>query len=145
MATRTTRTRIAPPKPKPAETNGEAILAITTSKPTAKQVERRVLFTIDDEEFDVPAVIDPPLVYLGLDRIRTEGAVFAAMYLMELILGAPQYARLVELYGERKITEENFGQVSNLVKDLFMNTANNRDGEVDQDAAGKASDDSQDG
>ena len=132
---RTTRNTVAVPGP------DEGVLAITTSEPKPDEEERRTLFTIDGEEFTVPKVIDERLTFLAMNYMRTEGALFTAMYLTELLLGKAQNTQLVRLYEQHRITKEQFEQVSGLINDLFLNRMKGDDTE----AAGKDSDASQDG
>lgn len=130
MATRAPRTRTAPV----AEEHSNGILEITTSKEKPVEEAREPLFIIDGEIFTVPKVIDERLVFLAMNSIRQEGAVFAAMRLMELLLGKPQYTRLLELYEQQAITQEQFDQVVKLTNGLFFK---HMDG--DDEPAGKAS------
>ncbi|WP_445520434.1 hypothetical protein [Streptomyces sp. NEAU-174] len=130
MTTRAPRTRTAPV----AEEPQTGILEITTSKERPVEEAREPLFIIDGEEFTVPKVINERLVFLAMNSIRQEGAVFAAMSLMELLLGKPQYVRLLELYERQAITQDNFDQIVKLTNGLFFKHM-----ESDQEAAGKAS------
>lgn len=130
MTTRAPKTRTAPV---PAEDDG--ILALTTSDSPPPEEVREPLFSVDGEEFTVPKVIDERLTFLAMNKLRTEGLVFGAMYLQELVLGGVQYARLIELYEQRKLTYEQFEQVGGLINGLFFKKVQD-----DAGAAGKASD-----
>ncbi|MGW1949042.1 hypothetical protein ACWCRC_32560 [Streptomyces sp. NPDC001940] len=128
MTTRAPKTRTAPV---PAEEGG--ILALTTAEQSPMEEPREALFSVDGEEFTVPKVIDERLAYLAMNKMRTEGAIFGGMYLQELILGEAQFARLIELYEQRKITQEQFDQVGSLINNLLFERAKD-----DTDTAGKA-------
>jgi hypothetical protein len=130
VTTRAPKTRTAPV---PAEDDG--VLRITTSTNKPVEEARRTLFVIDDEEFTVPKVIDERLVYLAMNSVRTEGAVFGAMYLTELLLGEGQYKQLNKLYEQRAITQEQFDDITKRVNDLFFNHVN----PGSEDEEGKAS------
>lgn len=121
---------------KPTEPE-EQILEFTTADPEPDAEERKTLFKIDGEEFSVPKVIDERLTFLAMNRIRSEGTVFASMYVVELLLGAPQYARLIDLYEQRRLTPEQFDQATGLI----VKTLYDRIGKSDKDPekAGKAS------
>lgn len=122
MATRAPRTRTAPVAEEPT-----GILEITTSKAPPIEEAREPLFVIDGEEFTVPKVIPPRLVYLAMNSMREEGAVMSSMRLLELLLGKPQYVRLLELYEHQAITQDNFDQVTTLVTQRFFNHINEPD------------------
>lgn len=130
MATRAPRTRTAPV----AEEPQTGILEITTTREKPVDEAREPLFIIDGEEFTVPKVIDERMVFLAMNSFRQDGAVFAAMRLTELILGKPQYTRLLELYEKEALTQENFDQVVKLVNGIFFKHV---DGE--EESVGKAS------
>jgi hypothetical protein len=130
MATRAPRTRTAPV----AEEPGNGILEIKTGDSPPVEEVREPLFSIDGEEFTVPKVIDERLVFLAMDSIRQEGHIFAGMRLMELLLGKPQYVRVLELYEVQRITQENFDEIVKLTNGLFFKHMNG-----DEEAAGKAS------
>jgi hypothetical protein len=130
VTTRAPKTRTAPV---PAEDDG--VLRITTTSNPPVEEARRTLFVIDDEEFTVPKVIDERIVFLAMNYMRTEGALFGAMHLTELLLGEDQFKQLTMLYGQQKITQEQFDAISKRVNDLFFN----RTKEDSQDEEGKAS------
>ncbi|ARX81520.1 hypothetical protein SMD44_00918 [Streptomyces alboflavus] len=117
--------------PAPAEDDG--ILRITTAAQPPVEEARRVLFVIDDQEFTVPKVIDERLVYLAVESMRNDGAVFSGQRLVELLLGKPQYSDLLALYEQKKINQENFDAIVRTVSNLFFDHMNS-----DEDAAGKA-------
>lgn len=129
MTTRASKTRTAPV---PAEDDG--VLRISTSTAPPVEEARRTLFVIDEEEFTVPKVIDERLVYLALESMRDEGPLFSAQRLVELLLGRPQYKRLLAHYEAKRITQENFDLIVKTVSALFFDHMNS-----DEDAAGKAS------
>jgi hypothetical protein len=130
VTTRAPKTRTAPV---PAEDDG--ILALTTSDSPPPEEIREPLFSVDGEEFTVPKIIDERLTFLAMNKLRTEGLVFGAMYLQELVLGGVQYARLIELYEQKKLTPEQFEQAGSLINGLFFKKVKD-----DAGAAGKASD-----
>lgn len=132
MTTRAPKTRTAPV---PAE--GDGILALTTSDSPPPDEVREPLFSVDGEEFTVPKVIDERLTFLAMNKLRTDGVIFGAMYLQELVLGDVQFARLIELYEQRKLTPEQFDQVGGLINNLFFKQTKD-----DPSTAGKASADS---
>lgn len=132
MTTRAPKTRTAP-VPTPAEDDG--ILALTTSDSPPPEEIREPLFSVDGEEFTVPKVIDERLTFLAMNKLRTEGLIFGAMYLQELVLGGVQYARLIELYEQKKLTPEQFDQAAGLINNLFFKQVKD-----DPSTAGKASD-----
>lgn len=129
----TTRPTSRPALPTPAEE--EPLLEITTSQEEPVEEERRPLFVIDGEVFTVPKVIDERLTFLAMNYMRTEGSTFGAMYLTELILGKPQYTRLISLYEDQKVKQPEFDQIVGLVTGLFFKKINGEDA----DTGGKAS------
>jgi hypothetical protein len=133
VTTRAPKTRTAPV---PAEDDGVLRINTSTNKPVEEA--RRTLFVIDDEEFTVPKVIDERLVYLAMNSMRTEGAVFGAMYLTELLLGERQYKQLNKLYERQEITQEQFDDITKRVNDLFFNHVN-PDSEEEEGKASPAS------
>jgi hypothetical protein len=134
VTTRAPKTRTAP-VPTPAEDDGILRITTTPAPPVAEIEEaRRVLFVIDDDEFTVPKVIDERLVYLALESMRNDGALFSGQRLVELILGKSRYRRLLEYYEAERITQENFDAIVSTVSKLFFDHMNN-----DDSAAGKAS------
>jgi hypothetical protein len=134
VTTRAPKTRTAPV---PAD---DGILRLTTSSSTPVDEAREPLFYIDGEEFTVPKLISPRIVYLGIDKMRREGPLFGSMYIAELVLGKDQYRRLLEHYEAEAITQEQFDQVVKLVGNLFFDMDRRAGGSVD--GGGKASDDS---
>src|SRR5690242_19949039 len=86
-----------------AETEVEETEAVDNSsgpkvyKSTGKKAERVVLFTIDDEEFTVPAKPGPNVTLRFLDELRRTGnEMFAALSLMESMLGKDAYAKFLD-------------------------------------------------
>ncbi|WP_030917297.1 hypothetical protein [Streptomyces sp. NRRL B-24720] len=129
MTTRAPKTRTAP-----ADTTEGGTLALSTTDTTPVEEVREPLFSVDGQDFTVPKVISPRVVFLALNSLRKDGPVYGAMYLMELLLGSTQYAQLIELYEQERITQEQFDQVSGLVSNLFFKHFNDS-----PDAAGKDS------
>jgi hypothetical protein len=105
--------------PTPAEDDG--VLRITTSTNPPVEEARRTLFVIDDDDFTVPKVIDERIVFLAMNYMRTEGALFATMYITELILGTDQFKQLTRMYEQQAITQEQFDDITKRVNDLFFN------------------------
>lgn len=114
----------------------DEIFEITTSTPEDEAEERRPLFTIDGEKITVPKVIDERIVFLAMNYMRTEGALFGSMYLTELLLGAAQFRQIVTLLEQRRISQAQFDKMSSRVNDLFFQRAK---GDDEQDEPGKAS------
>lgn len=119
-----TSTRTRKPAAKPVEDAGTeqapAVPDFTTSSTPVKPEKRKALFSINGEPFTVPETIGERYVFLGMDKVRTAGATFAVMYLVELLLGPEQYARLLAHYERAELTEEQFDQVIGMVSDLFF-------------------------
>lgn len=127
MTTRAPKTRTVP-VPTPAEDDG--ILRITTTPaPPVQEIEeaRRVLFAIDDDEFTVPKVIDERLVYLALESMRNDGALFSGQRLVELLLGKSRYRQLLDYYEAQRITQANFDAIVSSVSKLFFDHMNTDD------------------
>ena len=135
MAARAPKTRTAQVPATPAD----GVLRLSTSSTPAVEEAREPLFWIDDEEFTVPKLISPRIVFLGTDKIRTEGAVFASMYIVELILGTAQYQRLLKHYESETISQDQFDQAIKAVSSLFFDM-DRRAASQPEDEAGKASD-----
>lgn len=132
MTARASKTRTAP-VPTPDESGP---LEFTSDAEVEEEV-RETLFSLDGETFTIPKVIDQRITYLGLDKIRTDGAMFAAMYLVELLLGEQQYRRVLDLYEHKKLTQDQFDQVTGAISSRFFDHINTS---TDSTAAGKASD-----
>lgn len=115
MTTRAPKTRTAP-----ADDTELGLLALSTTDTAPVEEVREPLFSVDGQEFTVPKVISQRAVYLAMNSIRKEGPVFAAMYLMELLLGTSQYTQLLDLYEKERISQEQFDQVSGLVNNIFF-------------------------
>jgi hypothetical protein len=127
VTTRAPKTRTVP-VPTPAEDDG--ILRITTTPaPPVQEIEeaRRVLFAIDDDEFTVPKVIDERLVYLALESMRNDGALFSGQRLVELLLGKSRYRQLLDYYEAQRITQANFDAIVSSVSKLFFDHMNTDD------------------
>lgn len=139
MTTRAPRTRTAPV---PAEDDGGVLRLSTRGNPPVEEA-REPLFYINDEAFTVPKLISPRIVFLGIDKMRREGALFGSMYITELVLGADQYQRLLAHYEAEDITQEQFDQVVKLISGLFFDQEKRAANQA-EDGAGKASDASQD-
>jgi hypothetical protein len=139
VTTRAPKTRTAP-VPAPAETDG--VLRLSTSSATPVEEAREPLFYIDGEEFTVPKVISPRIVYLGINKMRAEGMLFGSMYVTELILGTDQYQRLLAHYEAERITQEQFDQVGKLINGLFFDQ--DRRAATGEEDTGKASGSSHD-
>lgn len=139
MTARAPKTRTAQV---PATPEDDGVLRLSTSSTPAVEEAREPLFYINDEQFTVPKLISPRIVYLGIAKIRTDGPVFGSMYVTELILGPEQYQRLLDHYEAENITQEQFDQVGKLINNLFFDQ--NRRAVRGEEEAGKASDDSQD-
>ena len=137
MTTRAPKTRTAPV---PAEDDG--VLHISTGSNPPVEEARVPIFYIDDEEFTVPKLIGPRLVFLGIDKYRREGPLFGSMYVTELVLGKDQYRRLLEHYEEETITQDQFDQAIKAVSGLFFDPS--KRAENQEAEAGKASDTSTD-
>ncbi|MFE7237183.1 hypothetical protein [Streptomyces sp. NPDC057580] len=130
MTTRAPKTRTAP-----ADDTEGGLLALSTTEAQPVEEVREPLFSVDGQEFTVPKVISQRVVFLGLNAVRKEGPVFAAMYVMELLLGTSQYTQVLDLYERERITQEQFDQVSGLVNNIFFAHFN----DSPDDAAGKDS------
>lgn len=138
MTTRATKTRTAPvPTEDDAEDGG--VLRLTTSSAPPVEEAREPIFYINDEEFTVPKLISPRIVYLSIDKMRREGALFGSMYVAELVLGKAQYVRLLEHYEEENITQEQFDQAIKTINALFFDQERRASNQPEEDA-GKASD-----
>lgn len=134
MTARAPKTRTAQV---PADDEGGVLRISTGSNPPVEEA-REPVFWIDDDEFTVPKLISPRIVFLGTNKIRTEGAVFASMYIVELILGTSQFQKLLEHYEAETITQDQFDQAIKAVSDLFFDM--NRRATNQPEEAGKASD-----
>jgi hypothetical protein len=114
----------------------DEIFEITTAEPAEEAEDRRTLFTIDGEKITVPKVVDERIVFLAMNYMRTEGALFGTMYLTELLLGTPQFRKIVALLEQRRISQAQFDKISARVNDLFFQRTR---GEAGEDEQGKAS------
>jgi hypothetical protein len=134
VTTRAPKTRTAPV---PATVEGDGVLRLSTGDNPPVEEAREPLFYIDGEEFTVPKLISPRIVYLGIDTMRRDGPLFGSMYVAELVLGKEQYARLLEHYEAENITQDQFDQAIKAVSNLFFDQ--DRRAGRDEEEAGKAS------
>ncbi len=137
MTTRAPKTRTAPV---PAEDDG--VLRISTGSNPPVEEARVPLFYINDEEFTVPKLISPRLVFLGIDKYRREGPLWGSMYINELVLGKQQYSSLLAHYEAEDITQDQFDQAVKAISALFFDPSKRAGNEGEE--AGKASADSPD-
>lgn len=87
-------------------------------KSTGVARERVVLFTIDDEEFSVPAKPGPNVTLTFLDEMRRTGnEMFAALGLLEVMLGVDSYKKLLAY---EELTDELLSDVLEQVVALAM-------------------------
>lgn len=87
-------------------------------KSSGKKAERTVLFTIDDVEYTVPTKPGPNVTLKFLDEMRRTGnEMYAAMSLLETMLGKEKYQDLLN-YDE--LTDELTGQILEQVIGLAM-------------------------
>lgn len=140
MTARAPKTRTAP-VPAPAEDDG--VLRLSTASTPAVEEAREPLFYIDGEEFTVPKLISPRIVYLGIDKMRRDGPLFGSMYIAELVLGTDQYQRLLAHYEAENITQDQFDQAVKAISGLFFDQ-DKRAANQPEEGAGKASDASPD-
>ena len=91
--------------------NSAEVLAFKTKAEKA-EAARKVLFTIDDEEFSIPEKLDPILVMRFLNSMRIDGENFAVLTLMGQALGEEKLKRFLEW---EDLTEEVFAQVQNMI------------------------------
>lgn len=94
-------------------------------KSSGKARERVVLFTIDDEEFSVPAKPGPNVTLKFLDEMRRTGnEMFAALGLLEAMLGKEKYQTLLDYEElEDELLSEILEQVVKLAMDRVENAA----------------------
>lgn len=138
MTTRAPKTRTAPVPAKDDAADG-GVLRLTTSSAPPVEEAREPIFYINDEEFTVPKLISQRIVYLGIDKMRREGALFGSMYIAELVLGKAQYTRLLEHYEEETISQDQFDQAIKTISNLFFDQ-DRRAANQPEEEAGKASD-----
>lgn len=135
MTARAPKTRTAP-VPAPVEDGG--VLRLSTGSNPPVEEAREPLFFIDGEEFTVPKLISPRIVFLGIDKMRREGPLFGSMYVTELVLGVDQYQRLLAHYEAENITQDQFDQVVKLIQGMFFDQEK-RAANQPEEEAGKAS------
>lgn len=138
MTTRAPKTRTAPVPAEDDAADG-GVLRLTTSSAPPVEEAREPIFYINDEEFTVPKLISQRIVYLGIDKMRREGALFGSMYIAELVLGKAQYTRLLEHYEEETISQDQFDQAIKTISNLFFDQ-DRRAANQPEEEAGKASD-----
>lgn len=87
-------------------------------KSSGKKKDRVVLFTIDDEEYSVPAKPGVNVTLKFLDVMRKTGnEMFAAMGLLETMLGEEKYNELLD-YDE--LEDDLLGQILEQVVKIAM-------------------------
>src|SRR4051812_9946239 len=87
-------------------------------KSSGKESERVVLFTIDDEEFSVPKKPAPNVTLKFLDELRRTGnEMFAALSLLESMLGKDKYALFLDW---EEMTDEVMSDVLEQVVSLAL-------------------------
>jgi hypothetical protein len=104
----------------PEETETEAVdnSGPIVVKSSGKARERVVLFTIDDEEFSVPAKPGVNVTLKFLNEMRKSGNdMFAALGLLEAMLGQEKYDKLLD-YDE--LEDELLGRILEQVVKLAM-------------------------
>ena len=98
-------------------THSEGPLRIKSS---GKKAERVVLFYIDDEEFSVPAKPGPNVTLKFLDEMRRTGNdMFAALGLLETMLGKEKYTKFLDY---EELDQDLLNNVLGQVIDLAMST-----------------------
>ena len=114
MATRRVTAALAEDAVEETVENGGPIVV----KSSGKTRERIVLFTIDDEEFSVPAKPGPNVTLKFLDEMRRTGnEMFAALGLLEAMLGKEKYAALLDY---EELEDDLLGQILEQVVKLAM-------------------------
>lgn len=87
-------------------------------KSSGEKADRTVLFTIDDEEFSVPTKPGPNVTLKFLDELRRTGnEMFAALSLLETMLGKEKYALFLDW---EEMTEEVMSDVLEQVVSLAL-------------------------
>lgn len=87
-------------------------------KSSGKKGERVVLFTIDDVEYSVPAKPGPNVTLKFLDEMRRTGnEMFAALGLLEAMLGKEKYQDLLDY---EELEDELLGNILEQVVNLAM-------------------------
>lgn len=87
-------------------------------KSSGKKADRIVLFTIDDEEFSVPAKPGPNVTLKFLDEMRRTGnEMFAALGLLEAMLGKEKYQ---DLLNYEELEDDLLGEILEQVVNLAM-------------------------
>lgn len=85
-------------------------------KSSETKADRVVLFTIDDEEFSVPAKPGPNVTLKFLDELRRTGnEMFAALALLESMLGKEKYNQFLDWDGMKdQILTDVLDQITSL-------------------------------
>lgn len=87
-------------------------------KHSGKVAERVVLFTIDDEEFDVPAKPGVNITLKFLNEMRkSNNEMFAALGLLEAMLGEEKYTELLDF---DELDDDLLGKILEQVVKLAM-------------------------
>jgi hypothetical protein len=91
------------------ETVDNSTSSVIAVKSSGVKKDRVVLFTIDDVEYDVPAKpgINITLKFLNTMR-KSDNEMFAALQLLEDMLGAEKYADLLNF---EELTDELLGKI----------------------------------
>lgn len=114
MATRRVTAALAEDSVEETVENGGPIVV----KSSGKARDRVVLFTIDDEEFSVPAKPGPNVTLKFLDEMRRTGnEMFAALGLLEAMLGKDKYQQLLDY---EELEDELMSQILEQVVKLAM-------------------------
>lgn len=103
--------------------DNSTVLAFKSKKDKADRV---VLFTIDDEEFTVPAKPGANVTLKFLDELRRTGnEMFAAMSLMETMLGKEAYQKFLDW---EEMEDEQLSDVLEQVVNLAMSRVEDKAG-----------------
>lgn len=92
-------------------TNGPTVVAFK-SKTEKAQVARKVLFTIDDEEYSIPEKVDAVLLYRYEDANRKHGGLAAMLTLLEETLGKDATETLLAW---EDLTDEILTQITEMI------------------------------
>lgn len=113
MATR----RVTPAETVPAEVDNSenAVLAFTSK--SDKEDNRRVLFTIDGDEFSVPGKFGPNVTLRFMNDMRKHGEMPAVLGLLEKTLGEDKLEKLLDW---DDLTDEVMGQIIDQVMNLVI-------------------------
>lgn len=100
-----------------------SVLAFKSNAET--KTERVVLFTIDDEEYSVPAVFGTRTVLRFLNDMRKHSEMTAVLALLEKTLGEDALEKLLDW---EDLSDEIMGQIIDLVVGLVVEEANKNSG-----------------